>query len=526
MSTVFNAATAANVAIIQNSSRLFHEQQRQTATGRAIFGAADDATRFAMSSRLTSRSQQINAINDGITLAMRSLEAADKTIASMIDRLDAGLDIARQAQSRGTPGFQGTRTTTDIGPDNLVNPLLVPGSRLTIATDDGRSFTYTFGAAAASTRWGSVVDAINAADLGIIAEFIPATPPSDTNLRFRSLSGADFRFGGDTDQVLMTSLGALLTGTGGTLNVANQFVVGAAVPTAAQTGITISFGGVANSVLNVTAATAIAAGSSLAFTDGSGTARTWTATAATTVGGFITAVNGMNVGVKAELVNSGAGTTTLRLRNARQGNIEVFGGTGAFSANAGAVRFVSQPNTSQIGYAARHNADHAMRLRYGFQYNDAIDSLAQIAANNIGPQGVNLLAGDDLGLMLDNEAFGLVVHGRDVSSTAALGLTQLGHTWTASVNNIDVSVQQSQAARARLVDMQAELATYRNMLRGRLEANVDFARDMQVLGDDLVAADIAESAAMMTALQTQRQFAVQALVAGGENARSLLGILG
>ena len=42
----------------------------------------------------------------------------------------------------------------------------------------------------------------------------------------------------------------------------------------------------------------------------------------------------------------------------------------------------------------------------------------------------------------------------------------------------------------------------------------------------LVAADVAEESAKLTALQTQQQFAVQAFSAGTQNAQGLLRLLG
>ena len=46
MSVAFNAATAANVAMLQQTNALFQVSQKRVSTGKAIFGAADDATRY------------------------------------------------------------------------------------------------------------------------------------------------------------------------------------------------------------------------------------------------------------------------------------------------------------------------------------------------------------------------------------------------------------------------------------------------------------------------------------------------
>ncbi|WP_284180431.1 hypothetical protein, partial [Rhabdaerophilum sp. SD176] len=67
MSVVFNAATAANVSILRTTNELFLISQKRVATGKNIFGAADDATRYNMSQTMLSRSRNINAVNNNIS---------------------------------------------------------------------------------------------------------------------------------------------------------------------------------------------------------------------------------------------------------------------------------------------------------------------------------------------------------------------------------------------------------------------------------------------------------------------------
>jgi flagellin len=63
-------------------------------------------------------------------------------------------------------------------------------------------------------------------------------------------------------------------------------------------------------------------------------------------------------------------------------------------------------------------------------------------------------------------------------------------------------------------------------VKARYDINQTFSSDLKSLGDDLVAADVAEESAKLTALQTQQQFAVQAFSAGSQNAQGLLRLLG
>ncbi len=63
MSVVFNAATAANVNILRTTNELFQVSQKRVATGKSIFSAADDGTRYTMSQTMLSRSRNIDAVN-------------------------------------------------------------------------------------------------------------------------------------------------------------------------------------------------------------------------------------------------------------------------------------------------------------------------------------------------------------------------------------------------------------------------------------------------------------------------------
>jgi flagellin len=524
MSAVTTNAHSATVLMLQDIHRNFQKAQTRVSTGVAISSAIDDSARYELSSRLMARSHLVNSVNNNISSTLKTLETTDETIRTMVSLLDQASDVAGRALGRGVGSFQGVRSTTDINETTLVSALAVPGSRLTIVMDGGQQFTYTFGAAAATTRWGEVVNAVNSANIGVIAEYMPATAPSINNLRFRSTDGRDFRFGGDSDRNIIAALGAITSGTGGALNIADQFVLGAAAPTAAHTGFTISFGGAVQSAVNVTGATVIDAGSALTFGNPAGNYFTWFTTTATTVAAAITAINGMNVGVIAELANSGPGTTALRLRSASGDDLEITAGSGSFVGPAGAARFGSATDIHQTGYSADFRADHSMRLIYGTQYDDIIAHIGLLARNNPAPPGRNLLRGESTYAMLGTTASMVWVQGRDVSTANLLGLNQAGSTWT-SFSNVLTSMRQVAAARATLLDLAARFGQSQSFLADRFAINRDYSSNLSGLGRDLIAADIGEESAKMTALQTQQQLAVQALASGVINRQSLAQIL-
>lgn len=524
MSAATTNAHLATVLMLQDIHRNFQKAQSRVSTGLAIASAIDDSARYEFSSRLMARSHLINSVNNNISSTLKTLETTGETIRTMVGLLDQASDVAGRALGRGQGSLHGVRSTTDIGETTLVSALAVPGSRLTIVMDGGEQFTYTFGAAAATTRWGEVVNAINSANIGVFVDYMPATAPSITNLRIRSTDGRDFRFGGDSDRNVIAALGAITSGTGGALNIANQFVLGAAAPTAAHTGFTISFGGAVQSAVNVTGATVIDAGSALTFGNPAGNYFTWSTTTATTVAAAITAINGMNVGVIAELVNTGPGTTALRMRSASGDDFEITAGSGSFVGPAGAARFGSATDIRQTGYNADFRADHSMRLIYGTQYDDIIAHIGLLARNNPVPPGRNLLRGESTNAMLGAITSMVWVQGKDVSTANLLGLNQAGSTWT-SFSNILTSMRQVAAARTTLLDLAARIGQHQSFLTDRYAINRDYSSNLSTLGRDLVAADIGEESAKMTALQTQQQLAVQALATGVVNRLSLVQLM-
>ena len=113
------------------------------------------------------------------------------------------------------------------------------------------------------------------------------------------------------------------------------------------------------------------------------------------------------------------------------------------------------------------------------------------------------------------------------SANATLGLTTAlaGSTWTT-----DAAIQGSAAATNTALtiirDLQAKLATYNSYMQDRFDINKSYGTDMQTMSDDLVAADVAEESAKLTALQTQQQFAVQAFSMGTQASQGLLRLLG
>ena len=546
MSVAFNSATAANIAMLQSVNSQFQVAQKRVSTGKAVFGAADDATRYRMSDTMLGRAKSLDAINNNISLALKTLETTDKTLASVINLVNSAQTLTRKAQAEGAAATRSAQTTANVQSTTQVTGLAINSTyNFSITSDSGQNFTYTFSTGASTSNaptWGTIVDALNSANIGVQATFEPSTTAGAYVLKFSSTNNKDFRFDGKTSELIMDDLVGIATGTGSTttltaVNAASYFANTTAAPTANETGFTVSYGGAVVGTSNIGTTTNVATGSSLVFVDGNGQTKTYSnSTSNTNLGLVIADFNSQfqASGVLMEIANvAGGAAGVLRIRNTNGGSMQILAGIGGLATNAGGgtVGLSSIPTT---GYAAPLSTNNSLRLSYGQQYDAIINNINQMIANNPVQNGRNLLKGENLGVVLDEFAGNTVtVAGANISGTVgtsvnnALGFTNLngGTTWTTDTA-IQASATATNTALTIIRDLQTKLATYSSYMQDRYDVNKTYGTDMKTLGDDLVAADVAEESAKLTALQTQQQFAVQAFTAGTQNAQGLLRLLG
>ena len=536
MNVAFSGAVSANLDILQKTNEAFQVSQKRVSTGKKIFGAADDSARYRMSETMLGRSRQVSDVNDNIGLALKTLSSIDNALKNIVSLVESAQDIARKAQAEGADGVRGVTSTANLTATTFVGATGAAGDRFSITSDSGETFTYTFattGTASSGATWGDIASALNSANIGVQMEFVPSATAGQTNIRFKSTNGKDFTFNATSDDGVMGVLTGLSNPSGQTYTPANLFTTGTTAPTATETGFTIGFGGrVLGTKTGVTTGTAVAAGSTLVFTDGNGQSRTITYTAASTLNQVMIDINGLNAGVKAELVNQ-AGTNVLRLRNTNGGNMSISAGTGAFEGTAGTIGLVPTAGGSASGYAAPLSSNNALRLTFGAQYDSLINNINQIIANVPVTQGRNLLTGSNMSVVMDEfngnalTITGVNITGATNSSNPALGFTTAlgGNTWV-SDTAIQNSAAASNAALIRLRDYQSTFATFNSYMSKRFEINNDTITNLNTLGNELVAADVAEESAKLTALQTQQQFAVQAFSMGSQTQQGLLRLLG
>lgn len=523
MAILMNDATGANISILRLTNELFGVTQKRVASGKKVFGAIDDAELFRTSETLLGRATQIDTLNANIALGLSQLDATDKTLTQMISLVQQAADRVSAAQNAGTVGSRSTTSPTVIAPTTTVTGAVI-GSRLSITSDGGRNFTYTFNST--TVTWGEIANALNAANIGVQADFVQVGAAGQYNLVFRSSNDKDFTFDGTSDENVMDDLAGLTSPNGQGFFPANIFANGIALPGGAETGFTVGYGGqvVGNAGGGVTGATAVAAGSSMVFVDGLGTYRTLTYGAATTVSQVMTDINALGAGIKAELVNQSGGAggpLQLRLRNLNGGDMKIVSASGDF-ALAGALGLPG-PVT---GFAATLSTDNTLRLSYGQQYDDIIAALDALITNNPVPPGRNLLQGNRIDINLDEFVSDPIkIVGTLVSTSGNLTMTQQGATWVNDLN-ITTSGNQVRQAESVLRGLQAQFAAFTSYIKARYTLNQGFQSELKTQGDEIVAADISEESAALTALQTRQQFAVQSVSIANQNAQAMLRLFG
>lgn len=523
MTILMNDATSANIGILRHTNQLFDIAQKRVASGKKVFDSRDDAQLFQTSENLLSRARQLDDINNNIALGLSALDATDRTLSQMIGLVNQALDLVTRAQNEGSVGSRSATSTALISDATVITGITV-GSKISITSDGGKNFTYTFNSTAVT--WGNVVDALNASNIGVQAQFIPAATPGQTQLRFSSNNDEDFTFDASSDQAAMAGLSGLTSPSGQTYNTTNLFANGMAAPGAGETGFTVNYGGflVGSVGGGVTGATTVAAGSSVVFMDGLGGYRTLNYGAATTVSQVMTDINALGAGVKAELVNQtggAGGPLQFRLRNTNGGNIQITAASGDFALGGGLGL-----GGVVTGYAAPLSASSPVRLAYGQQYDAIIKAIDQLVSNNPVPAGRNLLDGNVIDINLDEFITDPVkIAGTAVTAAGTLTMSQPGATWV-NDQNISTCATQARQAETLLRSMQSQYAVFTTYIKGRYELNQSFTSELKTQGDEIVAADITEESAALTALQTRQQFAVQSLSISNQNAQALLRLFG
>ena len=257
-------------------------------------------------------------------------------------------------------------------------------------------------------------------------------------------------------------------------------------------------------------ATLFEAGDQVTVSDGTTTA-TYTAADGDTVQDFLDAVNNTaNLKVEASVSDGQIVLTATDTVDVTVGS--TVGGTGTLNSviglSGGTTSF--EINTTRQGLAQ--------------QFNDVLTQIDQIA-QDAGYNGNNLLAGGSLSVLFNETGTSsLSITGGDFSASD-LGVVSVSGNFqlNSEIENAVTSIS------AALNSIEAQAATFSSNAY-IISTRQDFTRNMVTTlsngADDLVAADINESAAQLLALQTRQQLALTTLSLTQNQGASVLRLFG
>ena len=189
----------------------------------------------------------------------------------------------------------------------------------------------------------------------------------------------------------------------------------------------------------------------------------------------------------------------LNIASTNSANITI-GGTAAASFGLSAGTYTPTATVT----------DNATRASLQADYNNLISQITTLAGD-ASYNGVNLLDGDDLSVIFNEDgSSSLSIQGVDFSATG-LGLTNVSGAGFQSNANINASLAQLDTATATLRTQASRFGSNLSIVQTRQDFTKNLISVLQTGADNLVLADTNEEGANMLALQTRQQLSSVAL---------------
>jgi flagellin-like hook-associated protein FlgL len=146
-------AMRSNLLTLQGTQSMIGATQNRLATGLRVNSAVDDPRNFFQSQALNARASDLSRRLDGMGVAIKTIEAADKGIKAMSKVAENMAAIIKQAQDATTDAARGTLLTqfnelrtqlTNLAEDSGFNGTnLLGGNNLTVSFNEDASNTST-----------------------------------------------------------------------------------------------------------------------------------------------------------------------------------------------------------------------------------------------------------------------------------------------------------------------------------------------------------------------------------------------
>jgi flagellin len=467
-------AVRSNLLNLQSTANLLGKSQERLSSGLRVNSALDNPTNFFTAQGLNSRANDLSQLSDAVSNAVQTVAAADKGISAITKLVESAQATARQAlQTAATISETSVSAQATVTGDVAIaddTAAVVTGTDLdldgtetlqSLGFADGEDITIDIGGTvttytitdASTEDVDDLVSALDANANGTVAlsgGSIVATAGNNTN---------SITFGGTGD---VTGLGLTTTATGP-----------------------------ANS--------AIAALSGQTLTIGSNT---------------LTFGSGSNIGNRAELESALAGLTGGVTASINGSDFLTVTGSGGDSfAVGGTVDADAVFGVTEQTYAATTTATdvaNPKRAELVETYNDLlgqIDALAKDASFN----GVNLLNGDDLSVLFNEDGSSKLDIEGVTNTASALGLSTLTSTAFDTNSSINSTLDDLKAGIETLRSQSAKFGANLSVVETRQDFTKQMISVLQTGAANLTLADTNEEAANVLALQTRQQLSSTAL---------------
>jgi flagellin len=159
---------------------------------------------------------------------------------------------------------------------------------------------------------------------------------------------------------------------------------------------------------------------------------------------------------------------------------------------------------------ARQTTDTGVLATLSSQFDDIRTQIDQLSADS-GFNGINLLGGNDLTIILNEDASSTIVVGSYTDTTASdLAITGAANNWS-STTDIDTAASELSAALVTLRSQSQALSSNLTTVQVRQDFTKAMINTLTVGADNLTLADSNEEGANLLALQTRQQLSTTAL---------------
>lgn len=474
-----------NLLSLQNTAELLSRTQERLSTGKKVNTALDDPINFFTSAGLSSRANDLSRLLDSVGNAVQTLAAADKGITAISKLIESAQATARQAltAAEGVTTFAlGQTGSVAINDDTAAtfstagalftgNPdwSSLDGQTVTI-TVDGQDFTHTFtnSVAGQQTDFVNFLDGIAGISASVAGNNLTITADDNTTPFEIDITGAG-----------ITALTGLSDATYSPTN----------TQIAAFTGqMTFQIG--TDPV------------QSIEFGNGAMGEITTRAALDARLAAISATMQGVTLSIN--------GSDFLNVASTSAQDITIGGAT---SASFGITNNTYAPTST--------TTSNNTRTSLQTDFNNLLQQITRLA-QDASYNGVNLLSGDDLQVIFNEDgSSALSIGGVDLSATG-LGLTTITGPGFQSNANVNDAIAQLDAATATLRSQASRFGSNLSIVQARQDFTKNLVAVLQTGADNLVLADTNEEGANMLALQTRQQLSSVALSMASEADQNVL----